>query len=139
MRPNVGAQRDGGARPPERFAMGQGDTASSAEEKRGAPDLNAREVAQQTGARATASQGPRFSSVAAGGQFSPQSADGGSVVGEEGDSAIGIYGGNHGSSSGFCCMGRYRWGRRIEPSPRMEEDLLGRRCAGVVRVESIRG
>jgi hypothetical protein len=44
-----------------------------------------------------------FGSVAAGGPFSPWSVDGGKVVGEEGDSATGIYGGDHGLSSGFCC------------------------------------
>jgi hypothetical protein len=104
MRPSVGAQRDGGARPPERFAMGQGDTASSAEEKRGAPDLNAREVDAAIGVQGHPL--PRvygFGSVATGGPFSPWSADGGKVVGEEGDSATGIYGGDHWLISGFSC------------------------------------
>jgi hypothetical protein len=45
-----------------------------------------------------------------------------------------------GRAWGSVARGRFRWGRRIEPSPRMEEDLLGRRRrAGVVRVESVRG
>jgi hypothetical protein len=70
--------------------------------------------------------GSGFGSVAAGGPFSPWSVDGGKAVGE-GDSATGIYGGDHGLSSGFCCA----YGPIL--TPRRENELRNRSRRGSLR------
>jgi hypothetical protein len=71
--------------------------------------------------------GSGFGSVAAGGPFSPWSVDGGKAVGEEGDSATGIYGGDHGLSSGFCCA----YGPIL--TPRWENELHNQSRRGLLR------